>query len=102
MKVVGYVNLVTQTDPVTCKVVISAIEEFTIKTTDIIVENEFGNPNSFSVSGVTLPFLDFNVHEVFVSKDMNVILTLEGTARENITGKLFCLDSNEVFKILNK
>lgn len=102
MKHVGYVNLATQIDPITYKVVVSAIEEFTISTTHIVVESEFFNPNSFSVSGITLSFLDINVHEVFVSKGMSIILTLEGTPRENITGSLFCLDSNDVFKILNK
>jgi len=101
MRHVGYVNLVTQIDPITFKVVVSAIEEFTISTTHMVVESEFGNPNSFSVSGLTLPFLDINVHEVFVSKGMSIILTLEGTVRESLTGKSFCLDSNDVFKIID-
>lgn len=102
MKHVGYINLAAQIDHITYKVVVSAIEEFTISTTHIVVENEFGNPNSFSVSGITLPFLDINVHEVFVSKGVSIILTLEGTARESLTGKSFCLDSNDIFKIIDR
>ena len=101
MRRVADINCAVESGVGTITLVLTATQSFSISNTHIVVENEFRNPNSFSIAEIKLPYIEQSLYELCASKDMTFIIVLEGISRESLTGKSFCLDSNDVFKIID-